>query len=184
MIIFKKLISLIKSNIIILISFCFIVSFLIWKHYPQYKLDHELINQSIFDNDYLNINAVDINNNKLVFIKDLDIKNKKTIFYFFATWCGICNLELDTVKKSFNEFKNNNFNIYAFSSEDLNKLSNFKKNKKINYNILQDSNNVLHNKFKINGYPTIIWIDQNSKIVNITHGLDLFLFYKIKSWLK
>ncbi len=176
--------TFLKKNIFFFLSFTLLLLFLAWKHWPQYVSNEALMHENFLLSKKFDINTVyDISTpiKKIKFSERLE--NKKTILYFFSTWCFVCKTQLGVIKKIYESREAKEFNLYGISSETLEVLKAYKKNKNIPFPILQDSKEELHELLKVSGYPTTFIIEKDGRISNISNGLDLLLWFKVRGWL-
>lgn len=126
--------------------------------------------------------------NKNDFIFNKPDKNNYVLLNFWATWCGPCLQEFPTLKRIYNRYKSQGFEIINISIDKDKSI--WQKN--LNYLKLPgiqlidyihvDSS--LAKKFKINSIPANFLIDENMKIVAFDlqmQELDEYLNEKYKS---
>ncbi|QFQ27324.1 redoxin domain-containing protein [Bacillus thuringiensis] len=102
-------------------------------------------------------------------VKLSDLKGKKVILNFWATWCGPCQQEMPDMEAFYKEHKEN-VEILAINytpSEKgggAEKVSNFAKEKGINFPILLDKNIDVTTAYKVITIPTSYFIDTKGVI--------------------
>ena len=102
-------------------------------------------------------------------VKLSDLKGKKVILNFWATWCGPCQQEMPDMEAFYKEHKEN-VEILAInytSSEKgggEEKVSNFAKEKGITFPILLDKNIDVTTAYKVITIPTSYFIDTKGVI--------------------
>ncbi|AFP83979.1 redoxin domain-containing protein [Candidatus Carsonella ruddii] len=127
-------------------------------------------------------------------LKEKDLKNKWNVFFFFPySFSFICPIELKDISKNINEFKINNTNIYAISTDshythkkwiDELKFINFPFISDFNHNISKNFN--ILNKKDGNSLRATIIIDPNLiirsiEIIDINIGRSIIeIIKKIK----
>ena len=80
--------------------------------------------------------------------------------------------------------QNLNAHILAISSEDTRHLKRFIQKEDILYPILHDPQETIHDLYDIKAFPTLIWMDENQNIQDMSYGKTLFLFWRLKQWSK
>ncbi|MGR5978195.1 TlpA family protein disulfide reductase [Bacillus cereus] len=102
-------------------------------------------------------------------VKLSDLKGKKVILNFWATWCGPCQQEMPDMEAFYKEHKEN-VEILAINytpSEKgggVEKVSNFVKEKGITFPILLDKNIDVTTAYKVITIPTSYFIDTKGVI--------------------
>ncbi|MCU5145329.1 redoxin domain-containing protein [Bacillus cereus] len=102
-------------------------------------------------------------------VKLSDLKGKKVILNFWATWCGPCQQEMPDMEAFYKEHKEN-VEILAINytpSEKgggVEKVSNFAKEKGITFPILLDKNIDVTTAYKVITIPTSYFIDTKGVI--------------------
>jgi len=102
-------------------------------------------------------------------VKLSDLKGKKAILNFWATWCGPCQQEMPDMEAFYKEHKEN-VEILAINytpSEKgggIEKVSNFAKEKGITFPILLDKNIDVTTAYKVITIPTSYFIDTKGVI--------------------
>ena len=101
-------------------------------------------------------------------VKLSDLKGKKVILNFWATWCGPCQQEMPDMEAFYKEHKEN-VEILAVNytpSEKVGeeKVSNFIKEKGITFPVLLDKNIDVTTAYKVITIPTSYFIDTKGVI--------------------
>jgi peroxiredoxin len=112
------------------------------------------------------INLTDTDGNEIILSQ---LKGKRVVLDFWATWCGPCKQEIPHFIMLANEVKTDNLVIIGISSEDKSTLKKFIKKIGINYAIVSADN--LPSPFSgISSIPTTFFIDRNGIIQNVLVG--------------
>ncbi len=100
---------------------------------------------------------------------------KKKLLVTFASWCG-CRHDLPGWQDLHDELADEDFTVIAVaidnSPEDVRPFVDG-----ISYPVLVDSNHLLTELYAISNVPTVIWIDENDRIVRpngVAFGSDIF----------
>tara|TARA_B100000795_G_C22766854_1_gene426085 strand:- start:26 stop:496 length:471 start_codon:yes stop_codon:yes gene_type:complete len=93
-------------------------------------------NLSDLESLQLKTSFVDLDNKKV----DLNsYKGKKIIINYWATWCSPCIKEMPGLLRAQNILKNHNYTFLLVSNETISRISNFRDDKKYDFNFLKSS---------------------------------------------
>jgi thiol-disulfide isomerase/thioredoxin len=166
----------IKENLSTIIIFGILVAFLLYQRIPIFlnntKLEKIPLKQDL---KFVSLSG------KEYYLYEL--KDKTVLLNFWATWCLPCRIEMPILESIYQELHQNGLEILGISNEDKETITRFLKDKNITYPIILDENFQLTNYFNIQGYPTIILI-KNNQIIDISTGLNFFLKWKIRWYVK
>ena len=103
--------------------------------------------------------------------EQLELKNDKIyIIDFFASWCHSCKKELPLINKLNEQIDQNSTEIIGIDvDEKLEDAEAFQEELKLNFRIINDTNNELISLFDPLGVPAI-FIVKNSKIITVITG--------------
>jgi thiol-disulfide isomerase/thioredoxin len=102
-----------------------------------------------------------------------NLKGKYVIIDFWASWCSPCRQSFPRMRKIYEKFKGNKFEMYSISI-DQSKEAWLKAVKEENNPWIQtlDTKKVSKSGFAITGVPTTYLIDPNGKIIMKQVGID------------
>jgi len=103
--------------------------------------------------------------------EQLELKNDKIyIIDFFASWCHSCKKELPLINKLNEQIDQNSTEIIGIDvDEKLEDAEAFQEEMKLNFRVINDTNNELISLFDPLGVPAI-FIVKNSKIITVITG--------------
>ncbi len=181
-----------RSNWLSLSFFGFAFFYVIWQRLPQYLSDRQLMSRPVVNFEIKKTSALMEREQ----VSQPSLRGKKVLLYFFATWCGSCHFQLSSIQKIQKELYGPEFTVLAISEEKADTLEQYRKKEKISFPLYIDTNSRLHQQFQVRSYPTMVWLEtrdgaknqsQNgnqAEIVDIDRGLDLFLPYTVRYWVK
>jgi|GEM_PF-2182510 len=98
-----------------------------------------------------------------------DFQGKIILLDFFATWCGPCRMEMQYLKKVYNEYKEKDFIIISIDLyEDIEKVKKFVNENDIEWIVVIDKDGIATRNYLIEAIPTLFLIDKNG-IVRFVH---------------
>lgn len=112
------------------------------------------------------IKLTDMDSNEIVLSQ---LKGKRVVLDFWATWCPPCKQEIPHFIVLANEVKSDNLVIIGISSEDKSVLKDFIKKNGINYPIVS-ADNLPFPFDQISSIPTTFFVDRNGIIQNVLVG--------------
>lgn len=99
-------------------------------------------------------------------IKLSELKGKKVILNFWATWCPYCVEEMPDLNKLYQKYREDNFVLYAINvGEGKSKVVNFVEENNLTMPVLFDSTTQVSSAYGIRSFPVTIAIDEEGAIV-------------------
>ena len=88
-------------------------------------------------------------------------KNKPLVIHFWATWCPTCKLEAQNI-----EFISKRYQVLtiAVNSGDDNKIKEYLKERDLSFDVINDKDSNLAEKFKVVAYPTTFIYNGNGDL--------------------
>lgn len=113
------------------------------------------------------------------------VPNQKMVVVFWATWCGPCKVELNRLNTMMakGEIKSNEM-IAINIQETKEQVNSFLKTNPLQFLIALDESGKISESYNVSGTPTVVFLDQDSKINWLTTGLSPTLEYRVKDFLK
>lgn len=97
-----------------------------------------------------------------------DLKGKKVLINFWATWCPYCVQEMPDLNKLYVENKDKDLVVLAVDiGETKETVESYLKDKNYEFTVLLDKNGEVANQYMIRGIPTSYLIDKEGKIKSI-----------------
>lgn len=107
-------------------------------------------------------------------------QSKKTLIYFFATWCGICHASIDNIE-DIKESVGDSVNFYAIALDWKTKseVEDFLAQHDLTIPVLLGNQEVWRN-YQISGFPSYYVIDKDGKIASKDMGYTTELGMRIR----
>lgn len=111
----------------------------------------------------------------------LPIINKKQVLVFWATWCGPCSIELARLNKLVENGTVNKSDIAAVSiMENAKVVKDTVLERGYQFDVFLDFDGSAANQFKVEGTPTLAFVDNLGNITWMTTGLSPSLEFRVK----
>jgi thiol-disulfide isomerase/thioredoxin len=103
---------------------------------------------------------------KTIMDKDivLHADGKKTILYFFAPWCQVCNLSIENLQNVYQKTPNLNVIAVALDFVDADEVKNFTMNHQLTFPVAL-GNELVKADYKVMGYPSYYVLDEENTII-------------------
>lgn len=119
-------------------------------------------------NDPVRINLKDIKGKN---ISLSDFKGKIVFLNFWTTWCPTCRIEVPSMEKLHQKFKNKDFAMVTVNlRESASKVKAFFKKFKLTFTALLDSTGLVAASFGIRSIPTTYILDKTGRIIGKVNG--------------
>ncbi len=102
----------------------------------------------------------------------LNYRGKVVFINFWATWCGTCKVEMPSMEKLYQRFKDHGFEMLTISvDKDLSLIEPFMKQYHLTFPVLLDpESEVAKRKYKTTGVPETFVVDRKGIIVHKAIG--------------
>ncbi len=95
-----------------------------------------------------------------------DLKGKKVLLNFWATWCPPCKAEMPDIEKVYQEYKDDGLVVLAVDiGEKQDKVKEFVENNGYTYTVLLDTDQAVASKYNISAIPASYFIDPEGNVV-------------------
>ena len=112
-----------------------------------------------------------------------DFRGKKVLLHFFATWCGVCRLELPSLRGLAHRLGPDEVLIAVVEdSTDVEAVRRFAREHELSYPILLGSPEVLR-AYRVSAFPTNYFVSGDGTIAGSTVGLSTRLGMATHLWL-
>ena len=100
--------------------------------------------------------------------------NKVVLLHFWSTKSPTCVAAIPLLNELFETYKDKDFIILSFSSEELGTLNTFLSKHRVRYNVFGKSKNLINHQFStVLGYPTNILLNKKGEIAEYKVGSSL-----------
>ncbi len=110
--------------------------------------------------------------------------NQIKVLYFWATWCGVCKVNLPFIKSNYSFFKDKIYFLSIEEGQSREELEKYIQMNEINFPVVQGSPAVMNN-FDVSGFPTTLFINGKNQVVFSDSGIvNPVSFYLRIIWLQ
>jgi len=97
-------------------------------------------------------------------------KGKKIVLIFWATWCPHCYEELGSINQNIASVEAKGIKIVLVDvGESVGQVQSYFRHRQMNLVSFVDENSFLMDAYHLIGVPTLVFIDENGHIRNVTH---------------
>lgn len=97
-----------------------------------------------------------------------DLQGKVVLLNFWATWCGPCRIEMPALQSRHEQYPEKLSVVGLNFDEPKENVVAFAEEFGLTFTILLDPGGEIQNEYRIRGYPTTVFLDENG-IVQIVH---------------
>ena len=123
-----------------------------------------------------NINAILLNSKSFDLYKN---KERPLLVHFWATWCPVCKLEQSNIE---NISKDHFIMTIAMQSGDDETVTQFMRDEKLSFNVINDESGALSNSYKIKGVPVSFILNRENKIEFVEVGYTTEIGLRLRLW--
>jgi thiol-disulfide isomerase/thioredoxin len=101
-----------------------------------------------------------------------DFRGQVTVLDFWATWCGPCHVQAEILQALHEEYAGRRLQILAVDSgEDEATVRSFLADRPLPYPVLLDEDEVVSNRLRVLGLPTLVVLDRAGAVVYAEPGI-------------
>lgn len=110
----------------------------------------------------------------------LQANQRKTVVYFFAPWCSICDISIDNLQSLYE--KNPNIDVIAVALDyvDQKQVLNFSSEHQLTFPVVY-GNEQIKTAYKIQAYPSYYVLNEESTIISKSMGYSTELGLYLRS---
>jgi thiol-disulfide isomerase/thioredoxin len=102
------------------------------------------------------------------------------IIYFWAEWCGVCNL----MQPAMNEVSlDSSVLTVAIKSGSEQKVQEYLRHKKLNWNVVNDPLGQIAEQYQARGVPSIFFLNNQGEIVLTSSGYTSEVGLRLRLWM-
>lgn len=100
-----------------------------------------------------------------------DFRGKIVFLNFWATWCPTCVVEMPSMEKLHQQFKDQNFAMIAVNlKESETQVKSFFEKLQLSFTALLDSSGEVASGLAVNALPTTLFLDKEGRIMGVALG--------------
>lgn len=105
--------------------------------------------------------------------------NKPILVHFWATWCGICKLEQDSIQSISQDYS---VITIAMQSGSEQEIAEYLSEHELNFAVINDVSGEISARYGVAGVPASFIVDQADRIVTAERGFTTELGLRLRMW--
>lgn len=98
-----------------------------------------------------------------------DLKGQVVLINFWATWCGPCEAEMPLIEDRYTTYQESGFTVLAVNvDEPVDVIRPFVDQYALSFPILLDPDSLVHDLYRVRGYPTSLLVDREG-LIRVVH---------------
>lgn len=111
------------------------------------------------------------------------LRGKRVLLHFWATWCGVCKLELAGLSAVHARLGPDEALITVVAdADDREAVARFVAERELRYPVLLADERVL-GQYRVSAFPTSYFIAPDGRVSSVSVGLSTRLAYRVRLWL-
>lgn len=162
----------IKNNLVSVLVFGALIGMIAYQRWPNYQHSQAIDGKAFPTETLVSLDGRIIDAARL--------QKGTVLISFWATWCLPCRIEMPALVSLKEELgAEGDFEIIAVTDEDAATVKEFLSTRPVNFPVVLDRSQVLHQAMGIRVFPTLIRL-RDGRVESVTHGLDPLLKFKIR----
>jgi len=168
----QTVLSWIKNNLVSTLVFAFLIGMVAYQRWPNYQHSSALEGAAFPSETLVSLDGKIIDGARL--------QKGTVLISYWATWCLPCRIEMPALVSLKEELgAGDDFEIIAVTDEDAATVREFLSTRPVNFPVVLDRTQALHQAMGIRVFPTLIRL-RDGRVESVTHGLDPLLKFKIR----
>jgi thiol-disulfide isomerase/thioredoxin len=176
----SAVIAYIKSNFFTLALLCFVVGYIAYTRLPAYLETRALHGQVAPDLELPALN-VGAGAESPVF-RIAEQRGRKTLLVFWATWCSFCVAEMPELSALQKELGPAGLSIVAITEESPETVRAYLEKQPVAFPVALDTLSAAHRSYRISLYPTLVWVEDDGRVSDVSQGQSYGLKYRVRYW--
>ena len=111
------------------------------------------------------------------------LRGKRALLHFWATWCGVCQLELAGLAAVHARLGPDEALVTVVAdADDREAVDRFVAERELKYPVLLANDRVLA-QYRVSAFPTSYFISPDGRVSSVSDGLSTRFAYRIRLWL-
>ncbi|MCB1327608.1 MAG: TlpA family protein disulfide reductase [Spirochaetales bacterium] len=111
-----------------------------------------------------------------------ELQGRKVLITFWATWCAICVREMPALGESYRELSGRGLTIIALTDEEPDRVQQYLEENPVPFPVLHDDFATVGERYGVRVLPTMVWVDENGIVTDVSHGAQYLLSYELRHW--
>jgi thiol-disulfide isomerase/thioredoxin len=176
----SAVLAYIKSNFFTLALLCFVLGYIAYTRLPAYLETRALHGQVAPDLELATLNAGAGAESPVFRIAEQ--RGRKTLLVFWATWCSFCVAEMPDLNALQKELAPAGLSIVAITEESPDTVRAYLEKEPVAFPVALDALSAAHRAYRISLYPTLVWVEADGRVSDVSQGQNYGLKYRVRYW--
>lgn len=109
-------------------------------------------------------------------------RGRKTLLVFWATWCSFCVAEMPDLNALQKELAPAGLSIVAITEESPDTVRAYLEKEPVAFPVALDALSAAHRAYRISLYPTLVWVEADGRVSDVSQGQNYGLKYRVRYW--